>query len=187
MSVISAVDSKFKKPHVVDVRSGDSVRVHQKIREGSKERIQIFEGLVIRTRRANSHTANITVRRVASGIGVEKTYLLHSPLITKVEVVKRSKVRRNYLSYMRDRTGKAARMTGLDFDREAVNFVPEEAVVSSKQQVASEENETTGAESENPKAENKESAKDQEPANTEKPEESAKSTEDEALAEKKEK
>lgn len=126
MSVIATIENKFKKPHVVDVRSGDTVRVHQKIREGNKERIQIFEGLVIRTKRANSHTANITVRRVASGIGVEKTYLLHSPLITKIEVTKRSKVRRNYLSYMRSRTGKAARMTGVDFDRDAVNFVPEE-------------------------------------------------------------
>lgn len=187
MSVIAAVESKFKKPHVIDVRSGDSVRVHQKIREGAKERIQIFEGLVIRTKRAKSHTANITVRRVASGIGVEKTYLLHSPLITKVEVVKRSKVRRNYLSYMRDRTGKAARMTGLNFDREAVNFVPEEAVESSKQQVAGEENETIETESENPKSDNKEAVKDQESANTEEPEEPAKSTEDEALADKKEK
>jgi large subunit ribosomal protein L19 len=126
MSVITAVENKFKKHHVVDARSGDSVRVHQKIREGNKERIQIFEGLVIRTKRSKSHTATITVRRVASGIGVEKTYLLHSPLITKIEVVKRSKVRRNYLSYMRDRRGKAARLTGVDFDKEAVNKVPDE-------------------------------------------------------------
>ncbi len=125
MSVINAIESKYKKPHIVDVKSGDTVKVHQKIREGSKERIQIFEGLVIRTGRKGSHTATITVRRIASGIGVEKTYLLHNPLVTKVEVVKRSKVRRNYLSYMRQRTGKSARLASIDFDQEEVNKIPE--------------------------------------------------------------
>src|SRR5579884_2314119 len=111
-SVIEKINVKYRKSAVVDVRSGDTVKVHQKIREGNKERIQIFQGLVIRTDRKNSHTSRITVRRIASGIGVEKSFLLHSPLIVKVEVVKRSKVRRNYLSYMRECTGKAARMTG---------------------------------------------------------------------------
>ncbi len=121
-SVVKEIESQFKKSAIAQVRSGDTVRVHQKIREGSKERVQIFEGLVIRTGRMNSHTATITVRRIASGIGVEKTYLLHSPLILKVEVVKRSKVRRNYLSYMRARTGKAARLAAIDFDRDKVNI-----------------------------------------------------------------
>lgn len=122
-SVIQKIEEKFKKSAVVDVRSGDTVKVHQKIREGSKERVQIFQGLVIRCDRKASHTSRITVRRIASGIGVEKSFLLHSPLVLKVEVTKRSKVRRNYLSYMRERTGKAARMTGVDFDREAVNTI----------------------------------------------------------------
>ena len=122
-SILKEVEQQFRKPKVVDVRSGDTVKVHQKIREGSKERVQIFEGLVIRTRRRGSLTADITVRRIASGIGVEKTYLLHSPTVTKVEVVKRSKVRRNYLTYMRARSGKRARLAGVDFDREAVNSV----------------------------------------------------------------
>ncbi len=122
-SVIKEIENQYKKSAVVSVRSGDTVKVHQKIREGNKERIQVFEGLVIRVDRKNSHTASITVRRIASGIGVEKTYLLHSPLVTKVEVVKRSKVRRNYLSYMRSRTGKSARLTGMAFDKEAVNAV----------------------------------------------------------------
>ncbi len=125
MSVIHEIEQGFKKKHIVDVRSGDTVRVHQKIREGNKERVQVFEGLVIRTDRPNSHTASITVRRIASGIGVEKTYLLHSPLVVKVEVTKRSKVRRNYLSYMRSRTGKAARLSSVDFDRNAVNAIPD--------------------------------------------------------------
>lgn len=124
-SVVEKIEKKFAKKHVTDVRSGDTVRVHQKIREGSKERIQVFEGLVIKVSRKQSHTASITVRRVSGGVGVEKTYLLHSPLVTKVEVVKRSKVRRNYLSYMRERTGKSARLSSVDFDQEAVNKEPE--------------------------------------------------------------
>jgi large subunit ribosomal protein L19 len=122
-SVIQKIEGKFKKPEVVDVRSGDTVKVHQKIREGNKERIQIFQGLVIRVDRKDSASARIVVRKVASGVGVEKSFLLHSPLVTKVEVTKRSKVRRNYLTYMRARTGKSARLTGVDFDRQAVNAV----------------------------------------------------------------
>ena len=126
-SVIQKINARYKKQAVVDVRSGDTVKVHQKIREGGKERIQIFQGLVIRTDNRGSHTSRITVRRLASGVGVEKSFLLHSPLVVQVEVTKRSKVRRNYLSYMRSRTGKSARMTGVDFDREAVNAVHDEA------------------------------------------------------------
>ena len=120
-SVIQKIEAKFKKANVVDVRSGDTVKVHQKIREGGKERIQIFQGLVIRTDRKGSHTSRITVRRIASGIGVEKSFLVHSPLVTKIEVTKRSKVRRNYLTYMRSRTGKSARLTGVDFDKSINN------------------------------------------------------------------
>jgi len=123
-SIVNVFAAQFKKPAVVDVQSGDTVKVHQKIREGTKERVQIFQGLVIRTDNKGSHTSRITVRRIASGIGVEKSFLLHSPLVVQVEVTKRSKVRRNYLTYMRARTGKAARLTGLDFDRRAVNELP---------------------------------------------------------------
>jgi len=122
-SIVHEIGNGFKKSAVVDVRSGDTVKVHQKIREGNKERVQIFQGLVIRTDNKNSHTSRITVRRIASGVGVEKSFLLHSPLILKVEVTKRSKVRRKYLTYMRERTGKSARLTGLDFDRKGVNDI----------------------------------------------------------------
>jgi large subunit ribosomal protein L19 len=122
-SVIQKIEEKFKKHQVVDVKSGDTVKVHQKIKEGTKERIQVFQGLVIRTDRKGSHTSRITVRRIASGVGVEKSFLIHSPLVVKVEVTKRSKVRRNYLTYMRNRTGKAARLTGVEFDRDGVNTV----------------------------------------------------------------
>lgn len=121
--LIKKVNDAQKKSSVVDVRSGDTVRVHQKIKEGTKERIQIFEGVVIRTDRKNSHTARITVRKVASGVGVEKSFLIHSPLVVKIEIVRRSKVRRNYLSFLRERSGKSARLRNVNFDREAVNNV----------------------------------------------------------------
>jgi large subunit ribosomal protein L19 len=126
-SVIQKLEASFKKPSVVDVKSGDTVRVHQKIKEGAKERVQIFQGLVIRTDRKGSHTSRITVRRLTGNYGVEKSFLVHSPLVLKIEVTKRSKVRRNNLSYMRGRTGKRARMTGVVFDREAVNSTVDKA------------------------------------------------------------
>lgn len=137
-SLIQKIEEKYKKHQVVDVKSGDTVKVHQKIVEAGKERIQVFQGLVIRTSRKNSHTSTITVRRIASGVGVEKTFLLHSPLIDKVEVTKRSKVRRNYLTYMRERTGKSARLANVDFDRRGVNTI-EEAPVASTEAEAIEE------------------------------------------------
>ncbi|MCA9331468.1 50S ribosomal protein L19 [Candidatus Saccharibacteria bacterium] len=124
-SVIQKIEEKYKKHDVVDVRSGDTVKVHQKIKEGNKERIQVFQGLVIRVDRKGSHTSRIVVRKIASGIGVEKSFLLHSPLVEKIEVTKRSKVRRNYLTYMRNRTGKSARLSSIDFDRNEVNTLKE--------------------------------------------------------------
>ena len=145
-SVIQKIEEKYKKHQVVDVRSGDTVRVHQKIKEGNKERIQVFEGLVIRTDRKNSHTSRITVRRASGGIGVEKSYLLHSPLVIKVEVVKRSKVRRNYLTYMRKLTGKSARLTGVDFDKEAVNKIEEKPAEQPKTEDKQDSNSTDNTE-----------------------------------------
>lgn len=123
--LIKKVNDAQKKYAVLDVKSGDTVRVHQKIKEGNKERIQIFEGVVIRTDRKKSHTSRITVRKIASGVGVEKSFLLHSPLVEKIEIVRRSKVRRNYLSFLRNRSGKSARLKQVVFDREAVNTLPE--------------------------------------------------------------
>lgn len=125
-ALIQKVNDEQKKAAVVDARSGDTVRVHQKIKEGAKERIQIFEGVVIRTDNKQSHTSRITVRKIASGIGVEKSFLLHSLLVEKVEIVRRAKVRRNYLSFLRNRSGKSARLTAQNFDREAVNDIRDE-------------------------------------------------------------
>ena len=127
-SILKQIGDAQKKKAVVDVRSGDTVRVTQKIKEGNKFRLQTFEGVVIRTDRKDSHTARIVVRKVTSGVGVEKSYLIHSPLVEKIVITKRSKVRRNNLTYLRERSGKSARLTGKDFDRNAVNdvTVPEE-------------------------------------------------------------
>src|SRR6266404_8104243 len=138
-SVAQIINDKQKKKAVVDVRPGDTIRVHQKIREGGKERIQIFEGLVIKTSRKSSLSSSFTVRRIASGIGVEKSFLIHSPNILKVEVVRRSKVRRNYLTYMRQLTGKSARLMGVDFDKEKVNAIHDEQAEAEEERIHEEQ------------------------------------------------
>ena len=121
--LINKINQAQKKQAVVDARSGDTVRVYQKIKEGNKERIQMFEGVVIRTDNKKSHTSRITVRKIASGVGVEKSFLIHSPLIEKIEIVRRAKVRRKFLSFLRQRSGKSARLTAKNFDRAAVNDI----------------------------------------------------------------
>ncbi|MBR2640959.1 50S ribosomal protein L19 [Candidatus Saccharibacteria bacterium] len=120
-SILKQIGDAQKKKAVVDVRSGDTVKVTQKIKEGNKFRSQTFEGVVIRVDRKESHTARIVVRKVTSGVGVEKSYLIHSPLVEKIVIVRRAKVRRNNLTYLRDRSGKSARLANKDFDRNAVN------------------------------------------------------------------
>lgn len=139
-SILKQIGDAQKKKAVVDVRSGDTVKVTQKIKEGSKFRLQTFEGVVIRVDRKESHTARIVVRKVTSGVGVEKSYLIHSPLVEKIEITKRAKVRRNNLSYLRDRSGKSARLKGKDFDRAAVNDTtveePEVEVVETPEETA---------------------------------------------------
>ena len=87
-NVLKQIGDAQKKKAVVDVRSGDTVKVTQKIKEGSKFRLQTFEGVVIRVDRKESHTARIVVRKVTSGVGVEKSYLIHSPLVEKIEIVR---------------------------------------------------------------------------------------------------
>jgi large subunit ribosomal protein L19 len=95
-----------------DVQPGYTVRVHQKVQEGDKERVQVFEGLVIGVHRGHSPTdTSFTVRRISSGVGVERVFPLHSPLIEKIEVKKVAKVRRSKLNFLRGRTGKSARIS----------------------------------------------------------------------------
>jgi len=104
-------------PNIPELRSGDTVKVHARIVEGERERVQVFQGIIMRMRGAGIN-ANFTVRRIASaGVGVERTFLLHSPRVERVEVVRRAKVRRSNLYYLRERRGKALR---LKEDREAL-------------------------------------------------------------------
>ena len=102
-SVIQKIEAKFKKPAVVDVKSGDTVKVHQKIREGAKERVQIFEGLVIARKGGTGANATFMFSKIASGVGVERIYQLHSPNIVKLEVVKEPEVLEAKLYYLRNR------------------------------------------------------------------------------------
>ena len=140
MNVIDRLAFEQTRMDLPTFRPGDTVKVHVRIVEGNRERIQVFEGVVIRTDRKNSHTSRITVRKIASGVGVEKGFMLNSPLIEKVEVVRRSKVRRNYLSFLRERSGKSARLQGQQFDRESVNELPaEEPQEEVQEEVVSEE------------------------------------------------
>lgn len=139
-SILKKIGDAQKKAAVVDIRSGDTVKVTQKIKEGEKFRLQMFEGVVIRIERKESHTARIVVRKVTSGVGVEKSYLIHSPLVEKIEITKRAKVRRNNLNYLRNRSGKSARLKGKDFDRIAVNTLkaPEVEVIEAPKAAAPE-------------------------------------------------
>jgi len=107
--LVKALEAE-RNPNIPDLRPGDSVKVHIRIVEGDRERIQIFPGTVIRLRKGGNN-ANFTVRRTAShGIGVERTFLLNSPRLEKVEIVRRAKVRRAQLYYLRGLRGKAARL-----------------------------------------------------------------------------
>ena len=140
--VLKKIGDAQKKKAIVDVRSGDTVKVTQKIKEGEKFRLQVFEGVVIRVDRKESHTARIVVRKIASGIGVEKSFLMHSPLVEKVEIVKRAKVRRNNLSYLRNRSGKSARLVAKDFDRVAVNTLKEDVAIEAPAEAPAEAEKT---------------------------------------------
>ena len=109
MDLMKALTSQYMKQELPEVQVGDTVRVHVKIKEGSRERIQIFEGTVI-AKKHGGIEETITVRRISYGVGVEKVFPVHSPSIDKVEVARSGKVRRAKLYYLRDRVGKAAKV-----------------------------------------------------------------------------
>jgi large subunit ribosomal protein L19 len=109
MDVIEAIEREQMRQDIPDFRAGDTVKVHAKIKEGDKERIQVFQGVVIRKRKGKMG-ATFTVRKVSYGIGVERIFPVHSPNIDKVEIVSRGMVRRSRLYYMRKLKGKAARI-----------------------------------------------------------------------------
>ena len=108
-NAIQLLDQELLKPEVPALRPGDSVRVHVKVVEGNRERIQVFEGIVIGLRGSGSKQT-FTVRRIAHGVGVERSFLLHSPRIEKIDVLRHGKVRRAKLYYLRGRVGKGARI-----------------------------------------------------------------------------
>jgi len=109
MNIVEMLEKEQMRTDIPDFRTGDTVKVHARIKEGEKERIQVFQGVVIRKRKGNTG-ASFTVRKVSYGIGVERIFPLHSPFIDKVEILSRGKVRRARLYYLRKLRGKAARV-----------------------------------------------------------------------------
>jgi len=110
MNTLDQLEAEQSKKEIPELRPGETVRVHVKVVEGEKERTQIFEGIVIRIS-GKGNRANFTVRKISYGIGVERIFPFHSPRVDKVEVVARGKVRRAKLYYLRERSGKGARLT----------------------------------------------------------------------------
>ena len=109
MDLIKSITQEYERTDIPDFSVGDTVKVYLKVKEGNKERIQVFEGFVLK-RQNGGVSETFTVRKISSGVGVEKTFPLHSPKIEKIELVRKGDVRRAKLNYMRQRTGKAARI-----------------------------------------------------------------------------
>jgi len=183
--IIKEVQAKNVKK-IPTLEPGMTVRVHQKIKEGEKQRIQIFEGLIIKISHGSGIDKTFTVRKVVEGIGVEKIFPMHSPNIEKIEVKKKSKVRRAKLYYMRERFGKSARLKGrflteqekemeasaeelAEKHPEAVETEPVEADTGAKAEVSDE----APAEDKNTKKEGEAPAVEEKPAPEEKPAEEA--------------
>ena len=110
--IIKNIEAAQLKTEVTDFNVGDTVRVHAKVKEGNRERIQIFEGTVLKRQNGGARET-FTVRKTSNGVGVEKTWPLHSPIVEKIEVIRRGKVRRAKLNYLRDRVGKKAKVKEL--------------------------------------------------------------------------
>ena len=110
--IIRSIEEAQLKKEIVDFRVGDTIKVYGRIKEGNRERIQVFEGVVLK-RQGGSSRETFTVRKTSNGIGVEKTWPLHSPNVEKIEVVRRGKVRRAKLFYLRERVGKRAKVKEL--------------------------------------------------------------------------
>lgn len=108
MDIIKSIEHEQLKNKIPELRVGNTVKVHQRIKEGNRERVQVFEGIIIK-KQGGGVNATFTVRKIAYGVGVEKTFMVHSPMIEKVEIVRVGKARRAKLYYLRDRVGKAAK------------------------------------------------------------------------------
>lgn len=110
--IIKEIEAAQLRDDLTDFRVGDTIKVYAKVKEGNRERVQVYEGTVLK-RQGGSSRETFTVRKISNGVGVEKTWPLHSPIIEKIEVVRRGKVRRAKLNYLRDRVGKAAKVKEL--------------------------------------------------------------------------
>lgn len=108
MDIVKSIEHEQLKNKIPAIKVGDTVKVHQRIKEGNRERIQMFEGIVIK-KQGGGVNSTFTVRRISYGIGVEKTFLVHSPLMEKIEIIRVGKARRAKLYYLRDRIGKSAK------------------------------------------------------------------------------
>lgn len=145
MDVIKAIEYEQLKNAIPEIKVGNTVRVHVRIKEGNKERIQVFEGIVIK-KQGGGLNETFTVRKISYGVGVEKTFLIHSPLVEKVEVVRVGKARRAKLYYLRERTGKASKtkeMVGARIENKMITVKEEVAEAPAKEaEVATKETKT---------------------------------------------
>jgi len=165
MNKIKEIIKKFSKKNVPNILPGDTVKVFQKIKDGAKERIQVFEGTVLGKKHGSEVGATITVRKVSKGVAVERIFPIHSPLIEKIEVVKRSKVRRAKLYFLRTAKGKRGRLKRLDVNLGEINKVEEiseEEVEEKTEEVKGETTEETEKEIEEVKEDKKEEAGEEE-------------------------
>ena len=148
MDIIKSIEHEQLKNKIPELKIGDTVKVHVKIKEGNKERIQIFEGIIIK-KQGGGVNATFTVRKISYGVGVEKTFLVHSPLVEKVEVVRVGKARRAKLYYLRDRVGKAAKTKeklGARIENREITIKEDLVEEAPVEEVAVEEVATTDAE-----------------------------------------
>ena len=155
MDIIKSIEHEHLKDKIPVLKVGNTVRVHQRIKEGNRERIQVFEGIIIK-KQGGGLNATFTVRRIASGVGVEKTFLIHSPLVEKVELVRVGKARRARLFYLRDRVGKAAKtkeMVGARIENREITIKEDLAEEPAVEEVKEEVVETPVAETTENKAE----------------------------------
>ena len=182
MDIIKSIEHEHLKEKIPVLKVGNTVRVHQRIKEGNRERIQVFEGIIIK-KQGGGLNATFTVRRIASGVGVEKTFLIHSPLVEKVELVRVGRARRAKLYYLRDRVGKAAKtkeQIGARIEDKEITVkatIEEEPVVEEKVEAPVEEAKTVETEAtpvEEVKTE--EAPKAEEPAKEEVKEDASKET-----------
>ena len=148
MDIIKSIEHEQMKNKIPDLKVGNTVKVHVRVKEGNRERIQVFEGIIIKVQ-GGGINKTFTVRRIASGVGVEKTFLIHSPAVEKVEVTRVGKARRAKLFYLRDRVGKSAKTK----EQVGARIVTSEITLKedlTEEEVASAPEEAPSVETENP-------------------------------------